>query len=687
MLHMLNRTGMIGVDVGGTFTDVIAVTADGIRATKVPTNPRRMYDPVIEGAKQVGLDDIHIFNHASTAGLNAVITRRLPKIGFLTTLGHRDILDMGRAWRPLEALTNADWRRSFGDVSAPLVPRYLRRGIRERIRSTGEVMIALDEKQALAELEILRKCHVEGVAICLLNAYVNPEHELQLKNLVQEVLGNVPCSISSFVSPLAKEYSRASTTVIDVFMKLIYGDYSQELIHGLRASGFSGQMNFADCAATLVPSQIAMEKPHRIVFSGPASGTVSSAYFGQLIGEANVICCDVGGTSCDISIVTDGKPTVTTLFELEHDLVVNTLTNEVISIGAGGGSIVSINKLGELIVGPESAGADPGPACYRKGGTRPTLTDACLMIGILADGQSLGGRIQLDRSLSENAFESLDTNLDLGQRVKFAYEMGLNNISEGIVNVAVKHGIDPRDYSIVAYGSAGPMILPAILDVVGARRILVPPYPGLFSALGLLSSDLVYTESQTAYVTLSSDVAEQVYHMFLSMEEGLIAQLGQDIDKSQIRVHRTFDGHLAGQTWETPFVDVPSGRIEGPTIDQMIANFHAAYEQHWGNRFEGLPVIGVTFRVQIIAPTPKVQYPELPERAPGEPLKPVDHTTLRYLTDEPIIAPVYHREDLRRKDVIEGPAIIREAMSTIQVGVGQMAQVGRYSEIVITQKG
>lgn len=218
---------MIGVDVGGTFTDVVAVRNGEIRTVKVPTDVRTTEQGVLRGAEEIDVSASAIFNHASTHGLNAVITRRLPKIAFLTTLGHRDILDIGRTWRPVEGLTDPGWRRSYGDAARPLVPRYLRRGVRERMTAGGDTLIALDEEQARQELEVLRRCGVEGVAICLLNAYVQPAHELRLRELVCDVLGDVPVSVSSEVSPLAKEFARASTTVIDVLMKLIYGTYTE----------------------------------------------------------------------------------------------------------------------------------------------------------------------------------------------------------------------------------------------------------------------------------------------------------------------------------------------------------------------------------------------------------------------------------------------------------------------------
>ncbi len=670
---------MMAVDVGGTFTDVVAVKNGRIYTAKVSTNVQAVEQSVIEGAAELGAGDSPVFNHASTHGLNAIITRSIPKIGFLTTAGHRDILDIGRTWRPLSAMTDPSWRRTFGDAARPLVPRYLRRGIVERLKADGSVFTALDEAQARAQLQVLKRCQVEGIAICLLHAYTNGVHEVRLRELVREELGDVPCSVSSEISPLAKEYARASTTLVDVFMKIIYDAYSHRLEHGLRDIGFTGQLNFADCTANLIPAQDAMEAPFRVVFAGPAAGTVGSAHFGATIDEPNLLCADVGGTSCDISLVTNGVPFVNTTFELEHDLLVNALSNDISSIGAGGGSLVSITPSGDIKVGPESAGASPGPACYGRGGTQPTMTDICLLAGILDPDGFAGGKMKLDVKLSRKAFENLDTRLPFESRVRYAYDIGLNNIAEGIFNIAIKHGIDPRDYSLMAFGAAGPLVLPALADLVHVKSVIVPPHPGLFSALGLLSADQAYATSQSAYQVLTPSSVGVIARTYAAMEAKLRQRLGEH---QKVEIVRAFDGQLVGQTWETPFVAVPSGEITEATIQTMIANFHAAYAARNGNRFEAIPVQGVTYRLRAVVKTPKVSYPALADRG-ATPLRPVGTTVLRFVSDAEELAQIYRRDDLCAGDQIRGPAIVREALSTTYITQNQVGRVGRYGEIVI----
>ena len=676
--------GMIGVDVGGTFTDIVAIQNGQIVTTKVATNVTESYKGVLAGAEEVGVADAEVFNHASTHGLNAIITRRVPKIAFITTEGHRDMLDMARAHRPPEANTDPRWRRSFGDVTAPIVPRYLRRGIRERIGADGAIVLPLDDEQAREELRILAKCDIDGVAICLLNSYVNGDHELAMRDLVHEILGaDIACSVSHEVSPLAREYPRASTTVVDVLMKKIYGPYARQLDSGLRDLGFTGDLNFADCAATLAPIDLALKRPSRIVFSGPAAGTVACARLGAMIDEPNLLCVDIGGTSADISVVTDGNPFVNTTFELEHDLIVNTLSNEIVSVGAGGGSIVSITPTGELKVGPESAGADPGPACYGRGGTAPTTTDTFLMIGILDGNRFAAGRSRLDIDRARVAFEDLDTNASLPERVRYAYKMALNNVAEGILDVVVKDGVDPRDYSMVSFGAAGSMMLPALLDIINLKSVIVPPYPGLFSALGLVSADQVHADSRTSYAILTPDAADDINRIYIEMEASMRRALGKDADR--VTFVRTFDGQLVGQVWETPFVEVPAGEIDAAAVATMITNFHDAYEKRSSNRFEAMPVQGVTYRLTAVVPTAKVEYPRPQRRPASQPLTPTGSTTLRYLEDNDIIADEYERESLLLGDVIAGPAVIREPLSTTFVSPGQVATIGAVGEIVITR--
>jgi N-methylhydantoinase A len=677
-------SSMFGVDVGGTFTDVVVVRDGRVAVTKVPSVPDDPQRAVVEGARRLGVADGALFNHASTKGLNAILTRRLPKVAFITTDGHRDMLDAGRTWRPFDGQLDPKWRRSFGDANRPLVPRYLRRGIAERVLASGEVLLPLDEQQARRELQLLRRCGVEGVALCLINAYVNPAHEQRLLQLVREELGDIAVSVSSEVSPRAKEFSRAATTLVDVIMKLMYGDYAHKLHDGLTQLGFTGDLNFADCTASLLPWREALRQPYRILFAGPAAGTASCLRLGQAIAEPNLICCDVGGTSTDVSLILDGHAFTNDSFEIEHDLVVSALSTEVSSVGAGGGSVVSVSSAGDITVGPASAGALPGPACYGRGGTLPTVTDACLLMGILQPHGFAGGQLELDTEAALRAFAQLDTPLPLGQRAGFAYQIAVNNIAEEVTNVAIRHGSDPRDFSLVAYGAAGPMLLASALDLLGIRRVIVPPHPGLFSAIGLLSTDLVFSDSCSRYLPLDATAAPQLAQLFADMEAKLRQSVGAAAATLQLR--RSFDGRLLGQSWETPFVDMPAGEITAATVQAMIDNFHAEYQRRNGLSMAGMPVQGVNWRVQAVLQADKVSYQPLPRPVPLPQPIPSGHRTLHLQAREPLQAALYEREALHPGHCLAGPAIVQEALCTTLVGPGQQLTVGEYGELYIERQ-
>ena len=675
---------MFGVDVGGTFTDVVAVKDGAVHVTKVPSDPRDPQSAVLEGARRLGVSGSKVFNHASTKGLNAVLTRSLPKVGFLTTKGHRDMLDAGRGWRPFEGQLNPHWRRSFGDANGrPLVPRYLRRGVSERILSDGSIHTELDEADARRQLEVLGRCEVDAIAVCLINSYVNPGHEQRLKELILEVIGDVPISISSETSPRSREYTRASTTVIDVMMKLMYQDYAGEISDGLREQGFDGMMNFADCTASLVPWQEALRNPYRILFAGPAAGAASCVQLGKALNQPNLIACDVGGTSTDVALIENGTTFTNDSFEIEFDMVISALSTDISSVGAGGGSIISITSTGDIQVGPDSAGAFPGPACYGRGGTIPTVTDACALMGVLNPKDFAGGQIQLDLEAARKAFESLDSPLSFEQRVNYAYRIAVHNIAEEVTNVAIRKGMDPREFSLVAYGSAGPMLLTPLLEILQVKSIIIPPNPGLFSALGLLSTDTVYSDSRTSYLALSPNNADEINEIFESMERELVERTG--VDRQRVQVQRSFDGRLFGQSWETPFVDVPAGPISAETIPALVASFHQEYQRRNSLNFPAIPVQGVTYRVQIVVESERFEYaPANPASDSAAAPAPKGLRPVSYFRESTVDAPVYDRADIGVGHSILGPAIIEEELCTTMVLRGQKATTGRYGELQIT---
>jgi N-methylhydantoinase A len=356
-------------------------------------------------------------------------------------------------------------------------------------------------------------------------------------------------------------------------------------------------------------------------------------------------------------------------------MVVNTLATEVSSVGAGGGSIVAVSPSGDITVGPGSAGAAPGPACYGRGGTRPTVTDACLMMGILDPVGFAGGQMELDITAARRAFERLDCAMSFGERIATAWRVALSNIAEEVVNVAIRHGADPRDFSLVAFGAGGPMLLAGALELTGARRLIVPPHPGLFSAIGLLSTDRVHATGASAHHMLVPEAVPAIEKLLGDMEAALRARLPAGTPAT---VRRTFDGRVLGQSWDTPFVPIASGPIDAAAL---VRAFHAEYHRRNGQSFPDMPVQGVAWRVQLVAPSAKIAWPELPPQ--HDTPAPVGARTVRYLADRALEARVYDRADLGAGATLDGPCIIREDLATTLVTPGQRATVGRIGEIVI----
>jgi len=367
-------------------------------------------------------------------------------------------------------------------------------------------------------------------------------------------------------------------------------------------------------------------------------------------------------------------------------VVVNTLANEIFSIGQGGGSIAQVGSFGELLVGPEGAGADPGPACYGSGGTQPTLTDAFLLMGILDAKKFLGGEKLLYPELAEEAFKALPLKADLPTKVNQTYELGLTNVAEGIAGVTIERGVDARDYALFAYGSAGPMMLPQLMERLEIKSVIVPPYPGLFSALGLASGDLTYTDYKSAYITLipNADTAKRIDEVYTNMEETILAKLPEGVKREDVRFIRSFDGWYAGQTWETPFIPVPSGHLTEKSIETLIEAFNEGYLAMWGNKFPHLPVMACSYRTSCVLPMTKAEYKTLPKRKMGKPTGVPKHLSSMPEAESNVME--YERGELYFSDTVAGPAIIREPMSTTMVCAGQEARIGQYGEIHIERR-
>jgi N-methylhydantoinase A len=650
---------ILGVDVGGTFTDAVLLSDAKLRTAKVPSAARQE-ESVLAAAAAVGAEGVDRFTHGTTVATNALLERKGARTAFVATAGFEHLLHLRRQNR-------AHLYRLCAAHPEPLVPLERCHGVRERIGPDG--VIEPLELESLPELGD----DVEAVAVCLLFSFRDATHERVVAEELRRRLPRARVVASHEVAPEVREYERASTTAIDAYLGPAVARYLEALGTASVEAGLPKPLVMRSSGG-LATLEEAAAHPAVALVSGPAGGVVGAA---RVAGVEDALTLDMGGTSTDVCLIRGGEVERSAErevagFPLRLPMV------DLQTVGAGGGSIVWRDAGGALRVGPESAGADPGPACYGRGGTAPTLTDACLLIGILDPDGFAGGELKLDPELARRAFESLETSLRFEQRVSYAYRIAVANIAEEVTNVAVRHGVDPRDFTVVAYGAAGPMLLPASLELLHVKRVIVPPHPGLFSALGLLSGDLVYYDSRSAYLLLTPEAAPTVAAVFDEMERGLRARAR--LGENGVAVRRSFDGRLFGQSWETPFVPVPDGPITEQTIGELVERFHDEYERRYGNRFPYVPVEGVSYRVELVAPAEKVELSAWSEAEPASPRRTVE---LRYLADELLVADEYAREELPVGARIDGPAIVREALSTTYVCPGQTATVGRFGELRI----
>jgi N-methylhydantoinase A len=552
-------TYRIGVDIGGTFTDCVAIDdrTGMVRTTKVPTTPADQSEGFLHAVEEVGVptDEISLLLHGCTVGLNAVLTRTGARTGVLTTQGFRDVLAMGRGQRPSSDQFNPRWRRAFGDGAEPFSLRYLRRTIAGRIDSSGTEVTPLDEEAIAREPRFLVEQGVDAIAICFVNAYANDAHERRAAEIVAEVAPKLYCWTSTGVHPCFKEYPRFSTAIVNTYVGPQLDAYLDRAENRLADRGYGGALMMMQSNGGVVPAEMARRRPAYTLQSGPTGGVIAAQHGGRELGLERLLTLDIGGTSADYSIVDEGEIVLTTELELEHDVIVALPAVNVHSIGSGGGSIAWIDQLGAPRVGPRSAGAVPGPACYAKGGTEPTVTDALAVLGILTPGQFLDGALPFDPGAAHSAIDPLARGLGLPHEraAEAILDVTVADMVEAAREVSVYNGVDPRRFALYVYGSGGPVFGSRIGRELGSNSVVVPPHPGELSAYGLALADLRLDLGRPFVQPLSLIEPEQLARAYADMAAEARRILGTD----EIVVQRWLDGRYQGQTWETPSVPVP----------------------------------------------------------------------------------------------------------------------------------
>ncbi|BEP17854.1 hydantoinase/oxoprolinase family protein [Pyrofollis japonicus] len=678
----------IGADIGGTFTDVVGFDEETgtLLHLKVLTTPREPWKGLMDGIERLGwsLDTVSIIVHASTLGTNTFLGQvglEIPVAVLVTNKGFRDVLEIGRQNRP-------ELYNLFFEKPRPLIPRSRRIGVSGRIGPKGEELEPLnpDEVRKVAR-EWCGKAKV--FVISFLHSYLNPVHEEQAKKIIQEECPGAIVVTSYEVDPQPKEYERTSTAVVNGVLKPLLATYIERVVEELRVKGFQGKLLVMQSSGGVAGSEEATRYPAAFIESGPAAGAVAVAYFSRLMGINRALGFDMGGTTAKASTIVDGEPLIVPEYEVGGKVHMGRLLRgsgypvrypyiDLAEVSAGGGTIAWIDPGGALRVGPVSAGADPGPACYGRGGEEPTITDANYVLGRLPD-ELAGGRVKLRRDLAEKALRKLGDRLGMGLEELASSIIRIANtvMARALRLVSVERGYDPREFSMFAFGGAGPLHAAALAAEIGVKEVVVPPLPGVFSALGLLVTD--YRHDLHKAVVKKADEAseEELEKVFQDLEKEAVSMLlSEGVRREDIRITRLLDMHYLGQAYE---LTVP---YRGD-IGEAVEAFHEKHEARYGYSLRGEPVVIVNARIVAIGAIPKPQLP----RGEEKPHRPEPRRSRRVFFEETgwVDTPVYWRPELRPGAEIEGPAIIESDESTILVPPSHVARVDGFFSVRITR--
>jgi N-methylhydantoinase A/oxoprolinase/acetone carboxylase beta subunit len=684
----------LGVDVGGTFTDLIYVDDDGgtILVHKLPTTPEDPSQGTVQGIQELtalagedpsALDQVF---HGTTIATNIVIEHNGASVGLITTEGYRDILHIARHKKPLNFSNYQDlpWQRY------PIVRRRYRLTVPERIVKDGSVLVPLDEEKARAQVLKLKEAGVEAVAVCFLFSFLNPVHEARVAEIVREEFPEAFLSVSSEVLPQYREYERFSTVCLNAFIGPKVSRYVRRLEEQLEALNVRTKLHLMTSASGVATPEGAIARPVNLLMSGPVAGVVGGIWAGKQAGYGNVITLDVGGTSADIGLAQEGRLRMKHLLDTKvgpYQAMIPMV--DVDTIGAGGGSIAYVDQGGIFRVGPRSAGADPGPAAYGRGGTEPTATDAMVNLGWLLPEAFLGGAMNLRADLARKAFEDGPAQA-LGMSVEEAsmgaVQIVTHSMVQSIEENSVRKGYDPRDFALVAEGGAGPLFAAQIALEVGTPWVLVPPYPGITSAMGLLATDMVYEYGSTAYQRLSTLDPSALEGRFDELEAQARAQLEADgVATDRLVIQRVADCRYLGQGYELR-VDVGSGAIDTAWIEQVRADFHDIHEREYSRRFEESDIEIPNVRVRAIGLMPALATPET-EAGSESSSDALRHEGEAWFIVGGALAQVptryYDRSALKAGNRLAGPAIVNQYDSTTVIPPGLTARVDPFGNVVI----
>jgi N-methylhydantoinase A len=672
----------IAVDIGGTFTDLVAVHDDGkVSRSKSLTTPDDFAQGIQDCLRGANIDvaGANFFVHGSTVTINAVLERKGARAGLITTKGFRDVYEIGRGNRP-------EGYNLFFKRPVPLVPRDLRFEVDERLYATGEVFKPLDEESAKATIVALKAAGVESVAVCFLHAYANPAHEQRLGELLRQQFPQAYVSLSHEILREFREYERTSTTVLNSYVGPLVSRYLVSLERMLAGAGFRGTFRVMQSNGGVMSADTAKKMPVTMMESGPVAGVIAAARLGESVDCRHIISFDMGGTTAKSSLIKDFHPEVTSSYYVGgyvsgHPMMLPVV--DIVEVGNGGGSIAWIDPAGGLKVGPQSAGAAPGPACYGKDGEEPTVTDANLITGRIDPEYFLGSGVRLQRdkavqAISEKIAKPLG--LSLEEAALGILTIANFNMSLSVRAVSVEKGYDPRDCVLVPSGGGGALHAIAIARELCVPRVIIPPLPAHFSALGMLLADLKHDYVQTYVRELAETSGGQIAGAFSGLEKSALEILAEEGARAeQIVVRRFLDMRYRGQEY-TLAVPITEDLRSLVDFSKIRARFDQLHQEHYGHSAPQEPVVIVNLRLSALGKTddrlPLASAPVQGERGERGRRAVIFETS-------PIDTPVYLRSGFKEGDSLDGPVVIEEIGATILVYPGDKMQVNEFGHLMI----
>ena len=672
----------VAVDVGGTFTDVCIFDDETqqMRVTKVPSTPHDPMIAVMNGVErgEIDLNEVKLFSHGTTVATNALITRNFPAAALVTTKGFRDVLEIRDG-------TKDDLWDAYNDVSEPYIRRRDRFEVNERIDYMGRTIVPLDEAEARELAELLKRRGVKTIAVCFVNSYADPRHESRMREILEEVIPDATVSTSAEILPEIFEYPRFNTAVSNAVLAPLVSGYVNRLASELKDGGYDGDLLLLHSGGGSMTPRMVEKFPVRLAASGIAAGAISAKHIAQQCGYENAVSLDMGGTSTDIALVAGGELRVSQEWQVEYGHPIIFPSIEVLTIGAGGGSLAHIDIAGSLRNGPQSAGADPGPACYDTGGDQPTNTDANVVLGRL--GTSLAGGVkQLDRSLSEEAIRRViaePLGMGLEEAAQAIVSVANANMADAVRLVSIRRGYDPRDFALLAFGGAGALHGADVARELGIPTVVVPPNPGVTSAMGCLLVDIQHDLAQM-YTGLASSADEDgIEEAFVALETEASARLRHEgVSQENAMLQRKISMRYSGQ-WRS--LQVPMGTGPG-ALKRAVQTFHEQYEREFSFRQDDAPVEVYQLHLAAVGKTPKPAFRPAEVVAQGAP-EAAERRDVYFGTHGWVDTPVYERDELAAGTSFEGPAIINQLDSTTVVPPATRAEIDEWLNIRIYLEG